>query len=163
MEYAFLEAGIFATPLREWCVSWPSDSQFRQDIAEGTLYVTLEPSNERMGEEKPPITQLIEMANIPRLVIGCRDPIPENAAKGAGTLHAAGVSVSMGVLQEDCQHLIEGYAQLANTKLQRMARQHMKRFGRVRYALMRVEMVHCRILYRSNNMPGLLRFFVLKP
>lgn len=71
------------------------------------------------------------MANVPRLVIGCQDPIPENAAKGAGSLHAAGVSVTMGVMQEDCQHLIEGYAQLANTKLQRMARQHMKRFGRV--------------------------------
>ncbi len=85
-----------------------------------------------MGDEKPPITQLIEMACIPRLVIGCQDPIPENAAKGASTLHAAGVSVSMGVLHEDCQHLIEGYSQLANSKLQRMARQHMKRFGRVR-------------------------------
>ncbi|KAL3758171.1 hypothetical protein ACHAWU_004809 [Discostella pseudostelligera] len=130
VEYAFREAGISATPLREWCVSWPSDSRFRQDIAESTLYITLEPSNERMGDEKPPITQLIEMANIPRLVIGCQDPIPEQAAKGAGTLHAAGVSVSMGILQEDCQHLIEGYAQLANSKLQRMARQHMKRFGR---------------------------------
>jgi pyrimidine deaminase RibD-like protein len=132
VEYAFHEAGISATPLREWCVSWPSDSRFRQDIAESTLYITLEPSNERMGDEKPPITQLIEMANIPRLVIGCQDPIPEQAAKGAGALHAAGVSVSMGVLQEDCHHLIEGYAQLANSKLQRMARQHMKRFGRVR-------------------------------
>jgi pyrimidine deaminase RibD-like protein len=130
VEFAFQEAGISATPLREWCVAWPSDSKFRKDISESTLYVTLEPSNERQGEEKPPITQLIEMANIPRLVIGCQDPVPESAAKGAGTLHAAGVSVTMGVLQEDCQQLIEGYAELANTKLQRMARQHMKRFGR---------------------------------
>lgn len=81
-------------------------------------------------EEKPPITQLIEMANIPRLVIGCQDPT-ENATKGAGTLHANGVSVSMGVLQEECQHLIEGYTILANSKMQRMARQHMRRFGRV--------------------------------
>ena len=70
------------------------------------------------------------MANIPRLVIGCQDPT-ENATKGAGTLHANGVSVSMGVLQEECQHLIEGYTILANSKMQRMARQHMRRFGRV--------------------------------
>lgn len=70
------------------------------------------------------------MANIPRLVIGCQDPISENSTKGAGTLHAAGVSVTMGVFQEDCQHLIEGYTKLANTKIQKMARQHMKRFGR---------------------------------
>ena len=83
-------------------------------------------------EEKPPITQLIEMANIPRLVIGCRDPIPEYSARGAGTLHAAGVSVTMGVLQEECHNLISRYSRLANSKLARMARQHMKRFGRVR-------------------------------
>jgi len=82
-------------------------------------------------EEKPPITQLIELANVPRLVIGCQDPIKENAAKGAGTLHGAGVSVTMGVMSEDCNGLIAGYAELANTKIQKMARQHMKRFGRV--------------------------------
>mmetsp|Transcript_20292 Transcript_20292/g.38296 ORF Transcript_20292/g.38296 Transcript_20292/m.38296 type:complete len:565 (+) Transcript_20292:225-1919(+) len=130
VEFAFQEAGISATPLREWCVAWPSDSKFRKDIAESTLYLTMEPSTKRWGQEKPPITQLIEMANIPRLVIGCRDPIPEDAAKGAGALHAAGVSVTMGVMEKDCQKLIEGYAQLANEKVQRMARQHMKRFGR---------------------------------
>lgn len=130
VEFAFQEAGISATPLREWCVAWPSDSKFRRDIAESTLYVTMEPSTQRWGQEKPPITQLIEMANIPRLVIGCRDPIPENAAKGAGALHAAGVSVTMGVLEEESQSLIEGYAVLANGKLQRMARQHMRKFGR---------------------------------
>lgn len=130
VEFALQEAGISATPLREWCVAWPSDAKFRGDIAESTLYVTLEPSTKRWGQEKPPITQLIEMANIPRLVIGCRDAVPENAAQGAGTLHAAGVSVTMGVMEEDCQRLIEGYAQLANQKLQRMARQHAKRFGR---------------------------------
>ncbi|KAL7510003.1 hypothetical protein ACHAXN_006948 [Cyclotella atomus] len=130
VEFALKEAGINATPLREWCVAWPSDSKFRRDITESTLYVTLEPSNERQGEEKPPITQLIQMAGIPRLVIGCQDPIPENAAEGAGRLHAAGVSVTMGVRQEECMDLIKGYTALCNTKLQRLARQHMKRFGR---------------------------------
>eukprot|EP00804_Cyclotella_cryptica_P029244 CCRYP_011658-RD/>CCRYP_011658-RD protein AED:0.03 eAED:0.03 QI:264/1/1/1/1/1/5/814/544 len=130
VEFALKEAGINATPLREWCVAWPSDSKFRRDIAESTLYVTMEPSNERQGEEKPPITQLIEMAGIPRLVIGCQDPVPEYAAEGAGRLHAAGVSVSMGIMQDECQDLIKGYAALCGTKLQRMARQHMRRFGR---------------------------------
>lgn len=37
----------------------------------------------------------------------------------------------MGTLQEECMDLIKGYTALCNTKLQRMARQHMKRFGRV--------------------------------
>ncbi|KAL7489383.1 hypothetical protein ACHAW6_014978 [Cyclotella cf. meneghiniana] len=130
VEFAFKQAGINATPLREWCVAWPSDSKFRRDIAESTLYVTMEPSNERQGEEKPPITQLIEMAGIPRLVIGCQDPVPEYATEGAGRLHAAGVSVSMGIRQQECQDLIKGYTALCSTKLQRMARQHMRRFGR---------------------------------
>lgn len=131
VEYALEQSGVNATPLREWCVAWPSDSKFRKDIAESTLYVTLEPSNERQGEEKPPITQLIQMAGIPRLVIGCQDPISENAAEGAGRLHASGISVTMGVRQDECMDLIKGYRELCNTKLQRMARQHMKRFGRV--------------------------------
>jgi pyrimidine deaminase RibD-like protein len=130
IEFAFQEAGINATPLREWCVAWPSDAKFRKDISESTLYVTLEPSNERAGEEKPPITQLVEMAGIPRLVIGCQDPIAENASKGAGTLHAAGVSVTMGILQDECNHLIESYATLCNSKIQRMARQHSRIHGR---------------------------------
>lgn len=46
---AIADAGIVATPLREWCVTWPHDVQLRKDIAEATLYVTLEPSTERQG------------------------------------------------------------------------------------------------------------------
>jgi len=130
IEFAFQEAGINATPLREWCVAWPSDGKFRKDISESTLYVTLEPSNERQGEEKPPITQLVEMAQIPRLVIGCQDPIAENASKGAASLHAAGVSVTMGILQDECNHLIESYANLCNSKVHRMARHHFRIHGR---------------------------------
>ena len=130
IEFAFQEAGINATPLREWCVAWPSDAKFRKDISESTLYVTLEPSNHRQGEEKPPITQLVEMAQIPRLVIGCQDPIDENASKGAGSLHAAGVSVTMGILQDECNRLIESYANLCNSKVHRMARHHFRIHGR---------------------------------
>lgn len=46
---AISDAGIVATPLREWCVTWPHDEQLRKDVAEATLYVTLEPSTERQG------------------------------------------------------------------------------------------------------------------
>lgn len=46
---AIADAGIVATPLREWCVTWPHDEQLRKDIAKATLYVTLEPSTERQG------------------------------------------------------------------------------------------------------------------
>ena len=43
---AIADAGIAATPLREWCVTWPHDEQLRKDIAEATLCATLEPSAE---------------------------------------------------------------------------------------------------------------------
>ncbi|KAL3805738.1 hypothetical protein ACHAW5_003818 [Stephanodiscus triporus] len=131
VEYALLDAGVSFAPLNEWfVVDWSSDSDFRRDVGASTMYVTLEPSDERRGEERPPITQLIEMANIPRIVIGCQDPVPEYAARGAGSLHASGVSVTMGVMREECERLISGYATLANSKIHRMARRHMQRFGR---------------------------------
>jgi hypothetical protein len=49
VEYALRGAGVSFAQLREWCVSWPSDSALRRDIGSSTLYVTLEPSDERRG------------------------------------------------------------------------------------------------------------------
>ena len=49
MEAAFAEAGLSATPLREWCVAWPADAALRRDVAGSALYVTLEPSDRRQG------------------------------------------------------------------------------------------------------------------
>jgi pyrimidine deaminase RibD-like protein len=103
----------------------------REALAESTLYTTLEPSDRAQGEALPPITQLIEQSGIPRVVIGCADPIPERAMEGAARLHSAGISVSMGVEQRDCEQLIEQYAELANSKLQVTSRKFAERFGRV--------------------------------
>jgi pyrimidine deaminase RibD-like protein len=130
---AIADAGLMATPLREWCVSWPSNRALREALAQSTLYTTLEPSDRAQGEALPPITQLIEQSGIPRVVIGCADPIPERAMEGAARLHSAGISVSLGVEQQDCEQLIEEYAQLANSKLQVMSRKFAERFGRVRH------------------------------
>ena len=128
---AIADAGIHATPLREWVVSWPSNRALREALAESTLYVTLEPSARRHGEALPPTTQLIEQSGIPRVVIGCQDPVPERATVGAAALHSAGLEVRMGVEQEACERLIEQYAELANSKLQVQARNHARRSGRV--------------------------------
>jgi pyrimidine deaminase RibD-like protein len=128
---AIRDAGLVATPLREWCVSWPSNRALREALETSTLYTTLEPSDRAQGEAMPPITQLIEQAGISRVVIGCADPIPERATEGAATLHSAGISVSMGVEQQDCEHLIEQYTELANSKLQVMSRKFADRNGRV--------------------------------
>ena len=125
------DAGLEVTPLREWCVKWPSSTQLRNDLARSTLYVTLEPSENRKGQAFPPITQLIELCGIKRVVIGCPHPIPEKASKGASALHMAGIDVTMGsILHEECEGLIKLYSEMANSKLQRMARRHFKLFGR---------------------------------
>jgi len=124
------EAGIDATPLSEWCVTWPRNSELREGLKKSTLYITLEPSAERQGTSLPPLTQLIQQSGIPRVVIGCPDPVPELASKGAATLHHAGLSVVMGTLQKDCTSLIKEYSTLTNTKLQKMARNHFNKEGR---------------------------------
>lgn len=123
---AIRAAGLKVSPLREWCVNWPSDQAVREAIAESTLYLTLEPSAERRGSELPPITQLIEYAGIPRVVIGSPDPVEQRASKGAIQLHSSGLVVTMGVKQEECDDLIPLYSNLANSKLHRMARRRLE-------------------------------------
>mmetsp|Transcript_14887 Transcript_14887/g.14352 ORF Transcript_14887/g.14352 Transcript_14887/m.14352 type:complete len:691 (-) Transcript_14887:294-2366(-) len=130
IEAAFRDAGIVATPLREWCVGWIADADLRKDLSESSLYVTLEPTTERQGESRPPITQLIELSGIPRIVIGSQHPIPEFTSDGAATLHAAGVDVVMGVDQEESDRLITQYSTLVNTKLQVMSRKHFRQHGK---------------------------------
>jgi hypothetical protein len=82
------------------------------------------------SESSPPLAQLIVNAGIPRVVIGCPDPVSERATKGASLLHASGLNVEIGVHREQCEELIAEYAQLANTKLHRVARKQVKQFGR---------------------------------
>jgi len=144
IEAAIRDAGIKATPLREWCVGFTSDKVLRDDIAGSTLYLTLEPSAERIGVSQPPLTQLIEYSGIPRVVIGSPDPIPEYTSEGAGALHSAGVSVTMGVEQNSCDGLISEYSKLANSKLQRMARAHLAKHNRP------LGFLHCSVIESDN-------------
>jgi pyrimidine deaminase RibD-like protein len=124
------DAGLEITALREWCITWPSSAVLRHDLSTATLYLTLEPSNRRRGQTTPPLTQLIELSGVPRVVIGCPSPIPEESTQGAKTLHQAGLDVDVGVLPDECRGLIQLYEERANSKLQRMARKHSKMFGR---------------------------------
>jgi pyrimidine deaminase RibD-like protein len=135
--HAVLEdAGLSITPLREWCVTWPASSKLRDDLARATLYLTLEPDAQRRGQAHPPLTQLIELSGVRRVVIGAASPIPEEATQGAQTLHQAGLDVSMGPAALDgeaidaCLDLIDLYTERATSKLQRMARKHRQLFHR---------------------------------
>jgi pyrimidine deaminase RibD-like protein len=139
------DAGLEVTPLREWCVTWPSSPKLRQELSKATLYVTLEPTTQRQGQALPPMTQLIELSGVRRVVIGCSDPIPERASKGASELHLVGMDVTMGsVLLEENESLIKSYSERVNSKLKRMARKHFELFQRP------LGFLHCSVIDSDN-------------
>ena len=69
-------------------------------LAKSTIYVTLEPCA-HFGKT-PPCADLIIKHKIPNVVIGCLDPFDSVNGKGAERLKNAGVSVTVGVLENEC-------------------------------------------------------------
>ncbi len=72
-------------------------------IASSTLYVSLEPCT-HFGKT-PPCTDLIIQHKIPSVVVGCHDPFEKVKGKGIEQLKAAGISVMVGVLENECREL----------------------------------------------------------
>jgi diaminohydroxyphosphoribosylaminopyrimidine deaminase / 5-amino-6-(5-phosphoribosylamino)uracil reductase len=72
-------------------------------IPRSTIYVSLEPCA-HYGKQ-PPCADLLIRMGIPRVVAGCRDPFPQVDGKGIEKLRAAGVEVSVGVLEKECVEL----------------------------------------------------------
>lgn len=72
-------------------------------ISKSVLYVSLEPCAHH--GKTPPCADLIIKHQIPKVVVGCRDPFPEVNGRGIEKLLAAGVSVTTGVLEKECQAL----------------------------------------------------------
>lgn len=70
-------------------------------LSESTLYVTLEPCS-HFGKT-PPCSDLILNHNIPRVVIGTRDPHTRVAGRGIHKLQDAGCSVVVGVREAECR------------------------------------------------------------
>jgi diaminohydroxyphosphoribosylaminopyrimidine deaminase/5-amino-6-(5-phosphoribosylamino)uracil reductase len=68
-------------------------------IAKSTLYVSLEPCA-HFGKT-PPCADLIIKQQIPKVVIACRDSFAAVDGKGIERLKAAGISVTVGVLEAD--------------------------------------------------------------
>ncbi len=72
-------------------------------IPKSTIYVSLEPCAHH--GKTPPCADLIIANKIKRVVIGCRDPFKEVDGKGIEKLQAAGIDVSVGVLEKQCLEL----------------------------------------------------------
>jgi diaminohydroxyphosphoribosylaminopyrimidine deaminase/5-amino-6-(5-phosphoribosylamino)uracil reductase len=72
-------------------------------VSQSTLYVSLEPCA-HVGKT-PPCADLLIRKNIPRVVIGCRDPFAQVNGKGMEKLKAAGIEVTTGILESECNEL----------------------------------------------------------
>lgn len=76
-------------------------------LRRSTLYVSLEPCS-HYGKT-PPCAELIVGKQIPRVVIACLDPFPQVAGRGVKMLEAAGIEVTVGVMEKEALALNERF------------------------------------------------------
>jgi diaminohydroxyphosphoribosylaminopyrimidine deaminase/5-amino-6-(5-phosphoribosylamino)uracil reductase len=75
--------------------------------AGATAYVSFEPCA-HFGHT-PPCADALIAAGLTRVVIGCLDPYPPVRGRGAAKLRRAGIAVEVGLLEDQCRRLNEGF------------------------------------------------------
>src|SRR5437764_11709245 len=80
---------------------------------DATLYVTLEPCCHQ--GKTPPCTEAIVRAGVRRVVAAMTDPFPQVAGQGAERLRQAGLTVDIGLREEEAHRLNAPYLKLLRT------------------------------------------------